>query len=237
MLPPPDPARSWPHNSLAVNGFPPPQGGRSWRRRHSAAGVVAVLGLLLGACSDGNIVASDAQQLYVRLPSDWTVHGAQAVETGNPFFRGMDVSPEAFFKGASASPHPKPSDIFSASGYPWAIIETSVLTGAQQMQMSVEGLSNVLIPIDQLAQQGATFQQLFQPQVLVKGALHGSLVAFEYGAGPDTAFDYRQATWVNNATTKAWVLIVGCSPACYEAQQATISRVIDSFYVSDRGAS
>jgi hypothetical protein len=198
---------------------------------------VAVLGLLLGACADGNIVSSEAQQLYVRLPSSWTVYSAQAVQAGNPFFRGMGVSPEAFFKAASANPHPKPSDIFSASEYPWAIIETSVLTGTQQMQMSVEGLSNVLIPIDQLAEQGATFQQLFQPQVLVKGALHGSVVAFEYGTGPNTAFDYEQATWVNNATTKAWVFIIGCSPACYEAQDATISRVIDSFYVSDRGDS
>lgn len=206
--------------------------------RAAAAASLTALAMLLGACSDGKIVSSEAQQLYVRLPSNWTLYNAKTVEGGNSFFSGMGQSPEAFFEGASASPHPNPSDLFSPSAYPWAIIAVARLTSTAQLQMSVEGLSNVLIPIDELAEQGDSFDQLSPPQSLVKGTLHGSLVSFEFGTGsPNSAFDYEQSTWVNNSTTKAWVLIVGCSPTCYEEQHAVLQRVISSFYVSDRGDS
>jgi hypothetical protein len=207
---------------------------RTWLATGAAA---AALSILTGACSDGQVLASDSHQVYLRLPSDWRVFNAQAVVNGNSFFRGMGISPEQYFKGASANPHPKPSDIWSASPYPWAIVEVSALSTTQQQQMSVEGLSNVLIPIDELAEQGAVFQQLSQPQILVNGNMHGSLVSFEYGTGPNTAFDYVQATWVNNSTTEAWVLIAGCSPTCYEADESTINRVVGTFYVADRGRS
>jgi len=199
-----------------------------------AASVLAA-SALVGACSDGVILASDAQQLYVRLPSGWHVYGARAVEAGNSFFSAMSASPEQYFEGAVAGPRPHPSAIWSPSAYPWAIVEAQGLTSGQQLQMSVEGLSNVLIPIDSLAEQGAEFQQLSQPQAMVRGRLRGSLVSFEYGTGPDTAFDYEQATWVNNPTTKAWVLIVGCSPTCYQLYRSTLGRVVNSFYVGNEG--
>ena len=40
---------------------------------------------------------------------------------------------------------------------------------------------------------------------------------------------------MNSATSKVWLLMVGCSPSCYQAQQSVIGRIIDSFVVTDRG--
>jgi hypothetical protein len=48
---------------------------------------------------------------------------------------------------------------------------------------------------------------------------------------------YEQETWVNSATDKVWVLMSGCSPSCFQAQEPVINRVMQSFLVIDRGSS
>ena len=103
--------------------------------------------------------------------------------------------------------------------------------------MSLNGLRDVLFNVDTLQTEGANVQSLTSPSLLVKGGLHGTLVAYEIqGSQASSALAYEQETWVNSATNKVWVLMAGCSPSCFQSQQPVISRIMQSFLVTDRGS-
>jgi hypothetical protein len=196
-----------------------------------------VLGTALAACSDGHVVASSSQQLYLKVPSNWTVFDQKALAQDGAF-GALFTSTPVFASMASADPHARPGDAFTPSGYPWAIVVVRPLSASEQSAMSLNGLRDVLMNIDSLQTGGSTVQQLATPALLEKGSLHGTRVAYELQAsqgGP--AMAYEQETWVNSATDKVWVLMSGCSPSCFQAQEPVINRVMQSFLVIDRGSS
>jgi hypothetical protein len=205
------------------------------RARLLAVGAVLGLGTALAACSDGLIVASSSQQLYLKVPSGWTVFGPGTLAQDGAF-GALFTSPPIFASVASADPHARPGEAFTASAYPWAIVVVRPLSSTEQSEMSLNGLRDVLMNIDSLQADGSTVEPLATPTLLVNGPLHGSLVAYELqGSQGSPALAYEQKTWVNSATDKVWVLMSGCSPECFQAQEPVIDRLVKSFLVLDKG--
>jgi hypothetical protein len=202
-----------------------------WRRRPrrcSALAGATVLGMLLGACG-GQVVASHALGYYLRLPSGWKVYSkSQMLRTAK--FAALLANPPQVVLGASDAPHPDASQTFSASKYPWALLVVTGLGSSQQESLTLAGLQDVLVNVDQLSQQGVAVQELAQPSLVVHGSLRGTKVVFEVGSGAN-AIDYEQETWVNSPTDRLWVLMVGCSPQCYQQQSSVLNSVLQSFYV------
>ncbi len=206
--------------------------------RPRLVGVVAalVLGTALTACSDGHVVSSEPQQLYLKVPSSWTVFSEHELSKDGAF-GSLFTSTPMFAAIAFGTKHARPGDAFSPTSYPWAIVVVRPLSSAEQSQMSLNGLRDVLFNVDTLQTEGANVQSLATPSLLVKGSLHGTLVAYEIqGSQANSALAYEQETWVNSATSKVWVLMAGCSPSCFQAQQPVISRIMQSFLVTDRGS-
>ena len=209
----------------------------SGRARLFAVGAIFVLGTALAACSDGHVVASDSQQLYLKVPNNWKVFDQRALQKDGAF-GSLFTSTPIFAAIASADPRARPGDAFTPSRYPWALVVVRPLNGTERSQMSLNGLRDVLFNVDTLQTEGANVQSLTTPALMVKGALHGTLVAYEVqGAQSGAALAYEQETWVNSATNKVWVLMSGCAPSCFQAQQPVINRVMQSFLVLDRGNS
>jgi hypothetical protein len=201
-------------------------------------GVVAALvsGVALTACSDGHVVSSDSQQLYLKVPSNWTVFDQHELSKDGAF-SSLFTSTPIFAAIAFGAKHARPGDAFTPTGYPWAIVVVRPLSVAEQSQMSLNGLRDVLFNVDTLQSEGANVNSLASPSLLVKGSLHGTLVAYEIqGSQASSALAYEQETWVNSATSKVWVLMAGCSPSCFQSQQPVISRIVQSFLVTDRGS-
>ncbi len=208
-------------------------------RRSRLFGAVStlVLGTALTACSDGHVVASDSQQLYLKVPSSWTVFDQHDLAKDGAF-SSLFTSTPIFAAIAFGARHARPGDAFTPSGYPWAIVVVRPLSGSEQSQMSLNGLRDVLFNVDTLQTEGANVQSLTSPALLVNGGLHGTLVAYEIqGSQANSALAYEQETWVNSATNKVWVLMAGCSPTCFQVQQPVITRIMQSFLVTDRGKS
>ena len=207
----------------------------SRRARLLAVGALFGLGTAVAACSDGHVVASDSQQLYLKVPSSWTVFSQKALAQDGAF-GSLFTSRPIFATFASADPHARPGDAFTPSLYPWAIVVVRPLSGTEQSEMSLNGLRDVLMNIDSLQTQGSNVQPLASPALLKNGSLHGTLVAYELqGSQGGPAMAYEQETWVNSATDKVWVLMSGCSPSCFQAEGPVINRVMQSFLVLDRG--
>lgn len=195
-----------------------------------------LLAILLTACAGTQSLVSGSQHLYVGLPSNWKVYDeSQLAQT--QAFHALGVSaPPPFLAAASGSPRPSAAEVFTHSSYPWAVVLAEPLTANQQSSMSLLGLNDILVPVDQLSSEGIAVQTLEQPELLVKGALRGTLESLEIGLpSPIGEIDYDQETWANSATNKVWLLIVGCSPRCFQAQHSAIVHIVSSFYVPDRG--
>jgi hypothetical protein len=191
---------------------------------------------LLTACVGTQAVVSGPQHLYLSLPSSWKVYSeSQLAQT--QAFQALDVSAAPpFLAGASGDPRPHPADIFTQSSYPWAVVLAEPLSANQQSSMSLLGLNDILVPVDQLSSEGIQVQTLAQPELLVNGAMRGTLDSLEIGLpSPIGEIDYDQETWANSATDKVWLLMVGCSPRCFQAQHSAITHIVSTFYVPDRG--
>ena len=197
-----------------------------------AAALVATGGL--AACSSGHPVASSSQQFYANLPSGWRVFGSSSLKHDTSL-HSLITTPPQFLAVASASPRPRAADAFTSSRYPWAIALVRPLTAAEQTQMSLESLSDVLVPVDELSQLGDSVQLLSQPTEQVNGALHGIVMSVQLQGPSGGQIAYQQSTWVNGATSKIWLLMVGCSPSCFKQQHSVISNVMDTFFVTDKG--
>ena len=197
---------------------------------------MAVLGLLLTACLGTQAVVSASQQLYVNLPTGWKVFNESQLATTQTFGPlGVSTHPP-FLAGASGGPRPRAADVFSQSSYPWAIVLAEPLTSDQQSSMSLLGLTDILVNVDDLANEGIQVQTLAPPELMVKGAMRGTLNSLEIQLpAPVGEIDYEQETWVNSATNKIWLLMVGCSTRCFQAQSSVIHHVVSSFFVPDRG--
>lgn len=188
----------------------------------------------LAACSSNHVVSSSAQQFYVSVPSGWKVFNSASLK-GDSSLHSLISTPPQFLEVASANPRAHAGDAFTSSKYPWAIALVRPLSKAEQTQLSLEGLSDVLVPVDELSQLGDSVQMLSQPTEQVNGPLHGIVLSVQLQGPSGGQIAYEQSTWVNGATSKIWLLMVGCSPLCFQQQQSVISSVMNTFYVTDKG--
>jgi hypothetical protein len=182
----------------------------------------------LGACGN-HVVSNQHVPIYFTVPASWKIYGQAALDQ-LPKWAALITNTPVFLAAATASPRPTPSDPFNPSAYPWAISMVTLLTSTQQQQLTLEGLSDVVVDVDALGQDGVNVRELDQPELLVNGSMRGTIVNYEVGSGRN-AIDYEQATWVNSATNKIWVLMAGCSPTCFQLGQPIIQNIIASFYV------
>jgi hypothetical protein len=201
-----------------------------------ALSVVVALALAggLAACSGNQNVASSSQQFYASVPSGWKVFDSSSL-THDTSLHSLITTRPTFLAVASASPRARATDAFTSSRFPWAIALVRPLTSAEQSQMSLESLSDVLVPVDELSQLGDNVQLLSQPTEQVNGSLHGMVLSVQLQGPSGGEIAYEQSTWVNGATSKIWLLMVGCSPSCFQQQQSVISSVMDTFFVTDKG--
>jgi hypothetical protein len=59
-------------------------------------------------------------------------------------------------------------------------------------------------------------------------------VSLRVTASGRAPLSYTQISLVNTATTKTWVLILGCSPQCFAQHRGDIDRVVNSWIVKVR---
>ncbi len=160
-------------------------------RRAFAAAAAIILSGGLAACSSSHTVASRAQQIYVSVPPGWKVFSASSLDKDSSLHSLITTRPK-FLAVASANPRPRAADAFSSTRYPWAIALVRPLTKAERTQLSLESLTDVLVPVDELSQLGDNVQVLGQPTEQVKGALHGIVLSVEL-QGPSGGRDRVRA--------------------------------------------
>jgi hypothetical protein len=215
-------------------------------RSFAAAGFIAfgaLLAVLASGCSTSATYAgSSAQGVFFKLPRNWTVYNQTTLEnigllnpTQTSQAKASGSSYQLFVSFASTNPHLEAHGGPQLSGkYPWAYNFVESLSGSDAGSLSLSSLSDLVLPVSTLTQQGAA-QQLAPTKMVVKGDLRGSRISYE-AKSSNGSVAYEQVALINSPTNKIWVLAVGCSPSCFQAHKATIDKIVGSFTVTGQAS-
>jgi hypothetical protein len=203
---------------------------RTVRRRIGsllAAGMFVTAAIGLTGCGPTyTYLTSSSSQTYLAVPHTWRVFGQQTIETRSGTTGTGSFPYLVYFDGNHA---PKLADSLSATAQPWGILRVRDLGSDEQGTYSFDSLDNELLELDQLTKAGAA-QVVGNSELLTHGSLRGVRQEVAINTGGKTVL-VDEAGYINNATTKVWSLLVGCSSTCFQQHHVEITRLVHSWTV------
>jgi len=192
---------------------------------------------LLSACSpSATYLGSASEGLYFKVPPSWHVVGREGLgRLGLPSTGGAaaaEAQGDSYFVYvglAAGRPHLGPAGL--TGGVPWALGLVQSLGSQDQASLSLAGLQDEVFNPDSASQQGVPVTQLAPTEVVVRGGLRGTRVAYQIDS-PDGWIAFEQEAVTNSPTDKVWAVLVGCSPACFRDHRSVVSRIVSSFTVT-----
>ena len=219
-------------------GFLPAPGGRSKRSTRLAA-VALALALAAGCGGSGySYLANKKEKLYFKVPDDWTVFDTRDL------LEGGDPPSGTWVRGFVAGDEPTIDSVFAiASDVPRGYVEVLTLDPSERDTLNLAALRGTNFGADQTT--GEPIDPLVYAQehpsgplqvlgyddnvVLSKGphGVHIRVAITPTGGNLPAIVD--QTVLVDKATTKRYVLSIGCSPKCFEEHKDQIEEVIKSW--------
>jgi hypothetical protein len=168
--------------------------------------------------------------MYFKIPTGWRTYSQTTLKK-----QGLISSSLPYLIAFDADPKPGVAHVLASSSYPWGLAEVAGISPSDQLGFSLDSLLNSILPVDQV--QGATggsVSALSPSRVITRGTYHGIEAALKLTVSGQAPLSFEQISLVNAATTKAWVLAIGCSPACFAQHRGEIDRVVNSWIVKAR---
>jgi hypothetical protein len=204
------------------------------RRRGGLLVIVAgAIALLAGACTTGSAyVSSNSQGMYFKIPHTWRTYSQTSLKHD-----GLVTTSLPFLVAFDGDPKPDVIHVLDSSSYPWGLAEVAGISGTDRINFSLDSLLNTVIPVDQLQNASSnSVSELSPSKVITRGTLRGVQVALRVNISGKPPLSYEQISLVNTATTKTWVLLLGCSPQCFAQHRGDINRVVNSWIVKAKQA-
>jgi hypothetical protein len=191
--------------------------------------VIALTGVLVAsACApDSTYLATSSQGMYFKIPHAWHTYPQSTLKRD-----GLVSSNLPYLIAFDADPKPDVKHLLASSTHPWGLAEVNGITQSDQLNFSLDSLLNAVLPIDQIQQAtGDSVSALAPSRVITRGNLRGIQAALRLSVTGQAPLSVEQISLVNAPTTKTWVLLMGCSPACFAQQHGQIDRVVNSWIV------
>lgn len=209
--------------------------------RRGALAVMVTVAVALGAAgcagSGYSYHANRSEKVFFKLPDDWTVFDT------TDFLDAGEAADGMWVRGFAAGDRASVDSVFAiTSEQPRGYVEVVALEGNERDGLSLATLRGTNFgtdeagnPIDPIAfardNPGGPLQILgYDDEVVLDHGPHGVhiRVAVTPG-GSDVTAIIDQTVLVDKATTKRYVLNIGCSAACFEAHEKEILEVIESW--------
>lgn len=184
--------------------------------------------LLASACAPSSTyLATTSQGMFFKIPYGWHTYSQSAlkrdgiVSTSLPYLVAFDADPDANVK-----------HLLSPSTHPWGLAQVQSISGTDQLNFSLDSLLNTILPVDQIqSTSGDSVTPLSPSRVITRGTLRGIQAALRLSVTGQAPLSVEQISLVNTPTTKTWLLLMGCSPACFAQQHGQIDRIVNSWIV------
>jgi hypothetical protein len=202
------------------------------RARLLAAGAALLVVMATACATSTGYVSSTSQGMFFKIPNGWRTYSQ-----GNLKQDGLITNRLPYLIAFDASPKPDVSHLLDSSTYPWGLAEVDAVSSTDRLNFSLDSLLNTVIPVDQLqGSSGNSVSELSPSRVITRGTLRGVQVALRVTISGRPPLSYEQISLVNTATTKTWLLMVGCSPQCFAQHHGAIDRIVNSWIVKARQA-
>jgi hypothetical protein len=191
--------------------------------------VIALTAVLVAtACApDSTYLATSSQGMYFKIPHAWHTYPQSTLKRD-----GLISSSLPYLIAFDADPKPDVKHLLASSTHPWGLAEVNGITQSNQLNFSLDSLLNAVLPIDQIQQAtGDSVSALAPSRVITRGNLRGIQAALRLSVTGQAPLSVEQISLVNAPTTKTWVLLMGCSPACFAQQHGQIDRIVNSWIV------
>jgi hypothetical protein len=200
------------------------------RLRGGLFAVVLTLAAVLLACAcapSATYVTTSSQGMFFKIPYGWHTYSQSTLKRD-----GLVSSSLPYLLAFDADPKPDVKHLLSATTDPWGLAEVQAISPSDQLDFSLDSLLNTILPIDQIqSATGDSVSALSPSRVITRGTLRGVEAALRLSVSGQAPLSVEQISLVNTPTTKTWVLLMGCSPACFAQQRSEIDRVVNSWIV------
>jgi hypothetical protein len=170
--------------------------------------------------------------MFFKIPNGWRTYSQSNLKRDGLITNGLP-----YLIAFDSSPKPDVSHLLDSSNYPWGLAEVNAVSSTDRLNFSLDSLLNSVIPVDQLqGGSGGSVSELSPSRVITRGTLRGVQVSLRVTVSGRPPLSYEQISLVNTATTKAWLLMVGCSPQCFAQHRGAIDRIVNSWIVKARQA-
>ena len=192
-----------------------------------------VVAFCVSACTPGSAyVSSSSQGMFFKIPHAWRTYSQTSLKR-----QGLVTNSLPYLVAFDGDPKPDLLHLLGSSTYPWGLAEVAGISETDRLNFSLDSLLNAIIPVDQLQSgSGNSVAEISPSRVITRGSLRGVRVALKVALSGKDPLSYEQISLVNAATTKSWVLVLGCSAACFAQHRGAIDRVVDSWIVKARQA-
>jgi hypothetical protein len=214
--------------------------GRGLITRLVFVAVPAALGLTACATSGYTYVANEDLGTYFRVPSDFRVYNPN--EVLEPLLAERpDVEPEqvlaqrwavAFDGSEDPSVDRFLGQITDPSDELAGYAQVRTLPTEERLSYSLQSLRNELISADQIQRLGNRLQIIDVQEHSEDG---GDGLKLTFGVNlPDGRLVFDQVAVVDDDTSRVYLLALGCSSDCYEANRDTIDAIEESWTIEER---
>jgi hypothetical protein len=207
------------------------------------AAIIALVGLVVVGCqpSPYTYVRNSEDGAYVRFPSDWhlfnpeEVLGRQAEQGGLTPGLAEQLAQRQWAVAFDADPQPTLDHLFvEPNGHVIGLMRVRRLSEEERDQFSIASLRNEFIDVDEilLTDQGR-IEPLLSEDLTTPEGLRGLRLRFNIGSPSGEVFTYDQTAYVDAATEKVYLLALGCTVECFEAQRSEIERITESWTIRE----
>lgn len=222
------------------------------RRVARRAGVVATVtaaAVFVASCGGTgyNYVKSSDFNTYFRVPKEWRVFEEKTVVTAlakdqelsdEQRSRVLDSSWRTMF---DASPKPKLGHVNTFSRYPTGNVVSTYLSAEESLNANDGFLLDYFFGVSEAANEGR-LTVLESESVNREGGFHGVRIlgrlvlgdANAEGAYEGPAVTFDQTVMIDQQRSRVFGMFVSCSAKCYEKHKGKITRVVDSWTVTDK---
>lgn len=205
--------------------------------------VIATLAVVAGCAAPAYTYAADtSDQAYFKVPSNWPQVSAANVARAQAELGESQAGPAGgsytWSRAYTPAKSPSASALLVGSSEPVVYASVQALKTAPRAELSYDDMRDLLLPVTSQARSAAQqegidlsgFESIGNTTISDPGGVRGINELFEYDInGEPDAFDLTVLT--NSSTTKLYVLLVQCYVTCFEAHEAQIKEVVNSFTV------
>ena len=215
-------------------------------RRRVALGAFAIGGVTLAGCLSSNYnffnyVSSSGADMYFKVPATWSDFGpGQVFSTPQQSISPGQLAQIESGDWANVFSAQRTTSIQALTGIfasqPFGITQARKLSTSQRDTFSLASLRTLLIPSDPLASStssasGAVYTAENYSEFVGPGGMRGSRMVVDIKQTGKLTSVLSQVAEVDSSTNWVYLIGVGCTKACYQANKAVINEIVNSWSV------